>query len=538
MMKKEHNKQIILNCEKLETRFALLNNGDLEEYRIERKDSGPKVGSIYLGKIVNLETSLQAAFVDIGAEKHAFLHFHDMIPESFRGNGDETTIEVEKSSRSSRKKKSGSRSSELEKLEAARRRGKFTAAEIPEFFKPGMEILVQVEKSPISTKGARVTANISIAGRYLVLMPYSDHIGLSSRIDNETERTRLKKILAELELPEGMGLICRTVGEGRKSVYFKRDLTLLLDAWNSLEKQVDSGKAPCLVYEEPDLLSRSVRDFMTEEIGEIIVDDRDAYRRIADTVKAFGGRKLSSRVHLYEKAVPIFDEFKIKEQLKSVHQRQVRLPGGGWICIDETEALIAIDVNTGRGRKADDQPEFILKTNLEAVTEVARQLRLRNVGGLVVIDLIDMRSARDRDEVCKHLKKLVKDDRAKTKILPISKFGLLEMTRQREEESILDKVYDPCPYCNGTGLVKSPMTMSVEIQRALNTFFRDKRHKHDPVRVIIHPDVLTRLRNEDSELLIELENKYGSSLSFRADPTLHCEDFRMVNPVTGTEFSK
>lgn len=187
-MKKEHNKQIILNCEKLETRFALLHDGALEEYRIERTDAGPKVGSIYLGKIVNLETSLQAAFVDIGADKHAFLHFHDMIPESFRGNEDSATIAVEKASRSSRKKKSGSRSGELEKLEAARRRGKFTAAEIPEFFKPGMEILVQVEKSPISTKGARVTANISIAGRYLVLMPYSDHIGLSTRIDNETDR--------------------------------------------------------------------------------------------------------------------------------------------------------------------------------------------------------------------------------------------------------------------------------------------------------------------------------------------------------------
>ncbi len=536
MTGKESHKKIILNCEKLESRLALLKDDRLEEYRIERVDDEPKVGSICFGRITNLDTSLQAAFVNIGAERNAFLHFHDMIPESCRnGDDDGDTIEV---TRAATDKKRSGNPAEWKEREAKRRRRKFTAAEIPEYFKPGQEILVQVVKGQISSKGARVTANISLAGRYLVLMPFSDHIGLSTKIENSAERTRLKKILSELELPEGMGLICRTVGEGQKSLFFKRDLSLLLAAWNKLERAIETGRPPMTVYTEPDLIDRTVRDFMTEEIGEIIVDDRDAYRRIADTVKAFGGRKLSSRVHLYEKAVPIFDEFKIKEQLKSVYQRQVRLPGGGWICIDETEALIAIDVNTGRGRKADDQPEFILKTNLEAVAEVARQLRLRNVGGLVVIDLIDMRSARDRDEVCKQLKKLVKDDRAKTKVLPISKFGLLEMTRQREEESILDKVYDPCPYCNGTGLVKSPMTMSVEIQRALNTFFRDKRHKHDPVRVIIHPDVLTRLRNEDSELLIELENKYGSSLSFRADPTLHCEDFRMVDPVTGTEFNK
>ncbi len=534
---KEHTKQIILNCEKLETRFALLSGGALEEYRIERADAGPKVGSIYLGKIVNLETSLQAAFIDIGAEKHAFLHFRDMIPESFRsGEEEESTIAVEKSTRSSRKKKSGSRSEALEKLEAARRRGKFTAAEIPQFFKPGMEILVQVEKSPISSKGARVTANISIAGRYLVLMPYSDHIGLSTRIENTAERTRLKKILSELELPEGMGLICRTVGEGRKSVFFKRDLELLLSAWNGLEEKVDAGKAPCLVYEEPNLISRSVRDFMTEEIGDIVIDDKTEYKKIHAVVKSFGGRTMASRIQFYDKPEPVFEHFRINAQLKGIYQREVRLPGGGWLCIEETEALIAIDVNTGKGRHGDDQPELILKTNLEAVTEIARQLRLRNVGGLVVLDLIDMRSAKDRDEVYKTMKKLIKEDRAKTKVLPISKFGLMEMTRQREEESILDKVYDPCPYCNGTGLVKSPMTVSVEIQRQLNAIFKNRRFRDVPVRVIIHPDVLARLRNDDAAILDDLERKYGNALSFRADPAIHCEEFRLIDPETGAEF--
>ncbi len=541
----QQGKTIVLNCEKLETRFALLNNGGLEEYRIERADDEPKVGSIYLGKIVNLEPALQAAFVDIGAEKNAFLHYHDMIPESAslrsgdsRGEDEdeEATISVEnRRGGDGKAKKKNGRAGELQHREVSRRRRKFTTAEIPEFFKPGMEILVQVVKSPISSKGARVTANLSIAGRYLVLMPYSDHIGLSTKIDNEAERTRLKKILSELELPDGMGLICRTVGEGRKSLFFKRDLELLLSYWNTLEGAIDRGRAPLAVYTEPDLIDRTVRDFMTEEINEIIVDDRGAYKRIYDTVKKIGGRKMAAKVHCYEESVPVFDRYRIKEQLDKVQSREVKLPGGGWICIDETEALIAIDVNSGRGRKSAEQPEFILKTNLEAAAEVARQLRLRNVGGLVVIDFIDMRSAHDRDEVVKCMKKLVKDDRAKTKVLPISKFGLMEMTRQREEESLQDKVFDSCPYCGGSGRVKSPMTMSVEIQRRLNSIFRDPRYKGIPVRVIMHPDVLARLKNEDSEHLRALEEKYKHALSFRADPALHCEEFRLMDPDTGTE---
>ncbi len=529
-------KRIILNCEKLETRFALLNNGGLEEYRIERADDEPSVGSIYLGKIVNLENSLQAAFVDIGAGKNAFLHYHDMIPESTSGRGgddDENMISVENGKRGARR--SSGRIAELVSREVSRRKKKISVAQVPEFFKAGMEILVQVVKSPISSKGARVTANLSIAGRYLVLMPYSDHIGLSTKIENEQERARLKKILSELDLPEGMGLICRTVGEGRKSVFFKHDLDLLLANWHKLEEAVDRGRAPLQVYTEPTLIERTVRDFMTEEIGEIVVDDKEAYKKITDTVREFGGRKMAAKIRLYNDSKPIFDGYRIKEQLNSVHQREVRLPGGGWVCIDETEALIAIDVNSGRGRKSEEQPDFILKTNLEAAGEIARQLRLRNVGGLVVIDFIDMRSPRDRDEVVKTMKKLVKDDRAKTKVLPISKFGLMEMTRQREQESLQDKVYSPCPYCKGSGYVKSPMTMSVEIQRQLHALFKNPRFKNASVRVIMHPEVLARLKNEDSELLDSLEQQYKHALTFRGDPALHCEEYKLVDPESGRD---
>ncbi len=538
-------KQILLNCEKIERRFAMLNHGRLEEYQIERDDNEPKVGDIYLGRIINLEPSLQAAFIDIGAEKKAFLHYHEMLPGGDElvgrrgGDGDEEENSElsakDESIQARRQKRQEAKPGSKVGAEASRRKKKLTVADIPNIFKPGMEILVQVVKSPISTKGARVTTDISIPGRYLVLMPYSEHIGLSTRIEGAPERDRLRKILAALELPEGMGLICRTVGEGRRSTFFKRDLDLLLDYWRKVEKDMETHTAPCLLFTEPNLIERTIRDFMTEEIEGIVVDDRAAFRQIIDTLKRIGGGKMAQKVTLHNSPKPIFEQYKINDQLREVFQREVRLPGGGGICIDETEALIAIDVNSGHGRKGADQPEFILKTNLEAAEEIARQLRLRNIGGLVVLDFIDMRSARDREELFRYMKKLVKDDRAKTKVLPLSRLGLMEMTRQREHESIQDQVYNPCPYCSGTGLVKSPVTMSAEIQRRLNTVLRDSRYRNMPVRVFMHPDVLARLRNEDAALLRELEEKYKHDLSFRADPQLHYEEFRLVDPETGID---
>jgi ribonuclease G len=537
-------KQVVLNCEKMETRFALLNNGKLEEYQIERTNENLMVGSIYLGRIVNLEPALHAAFVDIGAGKNAFLHYWDMIPTSYELHDKLTEHEKnkqndKKATSISQKLKSliteGNDSKKLREKEKKRRRQKITPEDIPKLFPPGTELLVQVVKGPIGTKGARLTTNITIPGRYLVLLPYSDHIGLSSKIDSGQERTRLKKIMSGLDIPEGMGLICRTVGEGRKSVFFKRDLDMLLDYWHQVEIALERHKVPSAVYSEPSLLKRTARDFMTEDIEEIIVDNPDAFKLMYNTLVKFGGRRMASKVIRYNRATPIFEHFKVKEQLEAVFHREVALPNGGCICIDETEALIAIDVNTGKGKRSGDHPEVILETNLAAAEEVARQLRLRNIGGLVVIDFIDMRSARDRDTLYKHMRKLVKDDRAKTRLLPLSKLGLMEMTRQREHESLKDTVYDPCPYCRGSGRIKSPVTMSVEIQRKLNSVLKSRASKKIAIRVFMHPEILARLKNEDAELFSELERRYGRDLSFRADGTLHHEEFRLVDPETGVE---
>ena len=528
-------KEIILNCEKMERRFALLSGGKLEEYKIERDDQTPQPGDIYLGKIINLDTSLQAAFVDVGATKNAFLHFRDMLP----GNSELVEqFQTEQMERQLPEKKRSGKKNHGEKFsrEQQRRKSRITAEDIPDIFKPGMEILVQVVKGQISSKGARVTTDISIPGRFLVLMPYCDHIGLSTRIESATERERLRKILETLTIPEGMGVICRTVGEGRRATSFKRDLELLMDYWEKIASDMEELSAPARLFSEPNLIDRTVRDFVTEEIGRITVDDPAAYKKIRDTLKRIGGaRKLAARVHLYSGNEPVFEYYNIDEQLTEVFQRKVRLPGGGEIVIDETEAMIAIDVNSGHGRKAAEQPDFILKTNLEAAEEIARQLRLRDIGGLVVIDFIDMRSTGDRDEILRTMKHLTKDDRAKTRILPLSKLGLMEMTRQREHESIQAQVFTPCPYCEGSGLVKSPVTMSAEIQRKLNSIMRDRKYRGVALRVFMHPEVLARLRNEDAHLLSAMESKYKNELSFRADPMLHYEEFKLIDAETGVE---
>ncbi|OQA82787.1 MAG: Ribonuclease G [Lentisphaerae bacterium ADurb.Bin242] len=561
-MVKHDKKQIIINCEELETRFALLKNGRLEEYEIERTSSDDILpGSIYLGKIVRLEPSLEAAFVDIGAEKNAFLHYKDMLPATHdivdnikridkeSMEGDSAAKDNPAAARNGRKKRflsgfsekirnflGGDRSRRLRDLEMAIHRGKITAANIPKMFPTGSELLVQVTKGPIGTKGARVTTNLTIPGRYLVLLPYSDHIGLSSKIDENKERDRLRKILQELDIPDGMGMICRTVGEGRKALFFKRDLDMLLSIWHKVETAIQTPRAPMIVYREPTLLERTVRDFLTDEIDEIVIDSKKAYDFITGALRQFVGSDFEMKVILYNKAEPIFSRYKIHEQAANIFQRVVQLPSGGYICIDETEALVAIDINSGKNRASRDQADTILKTNLEAAEEVARQMRLRNIGGQLVIDFIDMRSAQDREAVNKAMRRFVSDDRAKTRILPLSKFGLMEMTRQREHESIQDVVYEPCPYCNGTGRVKSALSMSVEIQRRLKEILKRRNYPNKMnIRVIMNPAILARLKNEDAALLRNLENEYGKTLSFRADPTIHIEEFKLVDPESGRE---
>ena len=512
---KKIHKEVIINAETLETRVAVTEDGKLEEFNIERTTEERLVGSIFKGRVRNLEDGLKAAFVDIGFEKNAFLHYWDIVPNQF-----DSGVEIVE--------REGRRPS----------RPKITQRDIPRLYSPGADIVVQVTKGPISTKGPRVTTNLVLPGRFLVLLPNSDQSGISRKIENPEERKRLKRILRELAIPDGMGVIMRTAGEGQQKRYFVRDLALLLEEWNGISERIKKQPMATCVFQEPDLIERTVRDFLTEDVERIVVDTQKAHDRMREMIMKISKRS-AGKIKLYTDAQPVFDRFNVSKQLENTFSRQVNLKSGGCIVIDETEALVAIDVNTGRHKGGKDQEALILKVNLEAAEEITRQLRLRNMGGLIVLDFIDMKSGRDRQHVYQRVKEGLRRDKAKTHILPISQLGLMEMTRQRHTESVHAAVYDDCPYCKGRGKVKSTVTMSVEIQRKLQEILKKRnRDENDfQLRIVVHPTVLDRLRTEDEKHLIEMEKRYFGKLSFRADTGMHAEQFKIVNVDTNEELA-
>ena len=474
---------IIINAEKLERRVALLENGVLEEYTIEREGEDNIVGGIFKGRVKNIEPGLKAMFVDIGQEKNAFLHFWDALPAAL----DSSLEEIEREGRPKKQQR------------------KITSKDIPDIYPIGSEIMVQVTKGPIGTKGPRVTTNVSLAGRYLVLMPFTDQFGISRKIEDPKERLRLRQIMQKLNVPDGMGIIMRTVAQGQRYRHFVRDLAMLLEQWYSVEEKKEANPAPVCVYKEPDLIERTARDFLTDTVDNIICDNAET----TEHMRAIAG--------------------KISRRAKRHFQRQVLLPCGGYLVIDETEALIAIDVNTGRNKGTKDLDKTILDTNLEAAYEIARQLRLRNIGGLVVVDFIDMRHRKDQQAVYKAMKDRLKRDKAKTQVLQITPIGLMEMTRQRLNESLRESVHDPCPYCGGRGRVKSVMTMSVEIQRQIYACIQKYRDTIGDMVIVVNSEVLSRFKNEDASLLMELERQHSGRLIFRGDHNQHRESFAIYD---------
>ncbi|MCX7868416.1 MAG: Rne/Rng family ribonuclease [Terrimicrobiaceae bacterium] len=511
--KKSSGIKILINRERLETRVALLENGKLEEYTTERPSDRSIVGAIFKGKVRNIESGIKAMFVDIGLEKNAFLQFWDAIPAALDSG-------FEAVSRPAGGKRKAPR---------------ITHKDVPKIYPVGSDILVQVKKGPIGTKGPRISTDISLAGRFLVLMPFNDQCGISRKIEDPKERERLRKILREIDIPEGMGVILRTVGQGQRARYFVRDLSLLLEQWAAIQKGLAEQPAPACLFEEPDLVDRTVRDFLTDDIEAVVVDDQKAFERM----QALAGqvsRRAKSRIQLYTGSEPIFECFGVESQIATAFQRQVWLPCGGYIVIDETEALIAVDVNTGRNKGAkDNMDQTILQTNLEAADEICRQLRLRNIGGIIIADFIDMKGRRDQQAVYQRVRERLKRDKARTHVLPISQLGLMEMTRQRAAESLASAQFIACPYCHGRGTVKSPETLSVELQRALHTVMRRHQDSVHEFKVAVHPELLRRLREEDEELLLDIERRYAGRLTFRSDPTFHHEKFLICNAITGEE---
>jgi ribonuclease G len=517
---KQDYKELIINTEALERRVALIENGVLQAFDVERLDEERMVGAIFKGKVQNLEPGLKAAFVNIGQEKNAFLHYWDMLP----GANNDPSIEIVREN----KRKTPNNRVEAKSIQ-----------EIPKVFPVGSEIIVQITKGQIGSKGPRTTTNLSLAGRFLVMMPYAGQCGISRKIDDKAERSRLKRIISNLSLREGMGVIIRTAGQNKPERFFDRDLHLLLQQWDEIEAKMKSQDSPCFLYQEPDLIGLTARDFLTDDIDRVQIDRKEDYTRLIETIQRISPKSKSKVTH-FDEEIPIFERFNVERQIEQTFMRRVLLPSGGEIVMEETEALVSIDVNTG-SHKGDrkDGKNFILQANIEAAAEVCRQMRLRNLGGLVIIDFIDMKNKGDQRKVFQKMKSSMADDKAKHNILPISQLGIMQITRQRHDESNSSGIYEPCPYCSGRGIVKSPRAVSIEIQRKITSVVRRLREenieKEAILKIFLHPSTLRRLRGPDSKLIDRMERNYGLKLTFEAAETYHVENFKLIDESTSNE---
>ncbi len=496
---------ILINCTPQEDRIAVIEDGSLAEFLIERRQERGNVGNIYKGKVARVLPGMQAAFVDIGMEKAAFLHASDFstrpqdVSTLLGGSEEEIVFE-------------GPKPSSHHRLPIERQLSR------------GKEILVQVAKDPIGLKGARITSHVSLPGRYLVFMPTSNRIGISRRIENDKERKRLKDISQSLMTGSG-GFILRTACEGRSKREIQRDLRFLTTLWKRIQKKVDSVPAPSLVHQDLDLIARAIRDFFTTDTHQVLIDNVKEHRRILDFVGHFMPR-LRSKISLYDRKEPILDHYGAEEKITKALDRKVWLPSGGSIIIDRTEALTAIDVNTGRFVGKRSQEETIFKTNLEAAKEIGRQLRLRNVGGIIIIDFIDMEKETNRKKVYEAVKDAIKKDKARTNILRISELGLVEMTRQRTRESLENQLLSLCPYCEGRGRIKSHVTIGYEILRAIK---KEKFGLEDGKRITVrlNPDIANFLYDEENHSLDSLEREINHKIIIKVSEALHHEKYEI-----------
>jgi ribonuclease G len=493
--------EILINVTREETRVALLEGGQVLEFYIERKHDASLVGNIYKGRVLKILPGMQSAFVDIGLEKAAFLYVTDI-----RADIEEYAPLVEE---------------EDDALELVSKRGR-TDLTIEEVIQEGQEILVQVSKDPIGSKGARLTSYVTLPGRYLVLMPNVEHIGISRRISDEVERIRLKSIVGDMK-PKGYGLIIRTASEGSTEEDIKKDLEFLLLLWETIMKKKDKITATSLLYSDLDLVFRSVRDLMSTDVKRLVIDSEDEYEKLKDFVRT-NFEKLLDKIELYEGTELIFEAYGIELDLSRALGRKVWLKSGGYIVIDQTEAMTVIDVNTGKFVGKEELEDTIFKTNIEAVKEIAYQIRLRNLGGIIIVDFIDMERLENRDRVFNAFVEAMKRDRAKNTISHISELGLIQMTRKRVRESLGRTLCEPCPYCEGKGFVKSPRTLCYEIFRKLKKIARSGGER---IVVTAHPSVAELLSDEERSGLEMIEHLYNVKVTVRENRNLHQENYEV-----------
>ncbi len=491
-----NNSFILINSILPEVRVAVIEDGHLSELYIERENDQSLVGNIYLGRVVKVLPGMQASFIDIGLEKAAFLYVADAY-SPFQES-----------------------SKELENPPSPPIKVK-----IEEILQEGQEIFVQVAKDPIKGKGARVTTHITIPGRYLVYMPYFNHLGISRRIENNSERQRLRSILQEIRPATG-GLIARTAAEGVSRQQLENDVEFLSLIWKEIQTRRKKATPPALIFKELSVILRSIRDLCDENISKVIIDNPDDYHRIKRFLKAYMPSS-NLEVELYHSTEPLFDAFNLTSEIQKALSRKVYLKSGAYLTIDQTDALTAIDVNTGSFVGQKSLQETVVQTNLEAVNEIVRQLRIRNIGGLIVIDFIDMERPEDREKVYSALSKALKRDRAKSNVLKISALGLVEMTRKRVRESLGRTLTEPCFYCQGRGTLKSKTTVSYEIFRELLRIADN--FNSNTIQIFAHPDVVETLYNNEKEVVQHLEELLNKRIVIRAKETLHLEKFTITS---------
>lgn len=482
-------KEMLINVSQPEeVRIAIIEDNTLEELYVERASADNLVGNIYKGKIVNIEPSIQAAFVDFGVGKNGFLHISDVESQYFRQAGIDPEEAKRKDAENGRRNHGG------------RPRHK---PPIQEVFKRGDEVLIQVIKESIDNKGPTLSTYISIPGRYLVLMPALGRVGVSRKIEDEDARRRLRDILLDLAPPKGLGFIVRTAGQGRNRKELSRDLAYLLRLWKAIVRRMKKEAAPIDIYEESDIIIRTIRDIVSSDIDAIIIDDEPAYQRAKEFLQLVMPRHTSKLKH-YDGKDPLFHKYGLEEEIANIHKRTVPLKDGGSIVIDQTEALVAIDVNSGNFRSKESPEEAAYQLNIAAAKEIARQLRLRDLGGVIVNDFIDMRKEKHRRNLERTLRDHTKRDRARTKILRTSPFGLVEMTRQRIRPSLKRSVYTECPCCEGRSMVKTAESMSIEVIRLLMLASQHTQCVKATVRV--DTEVATYLNNRKRKEIIALED--------------------------------
>lgn len=497
--------ELLINVTKQECRVALLEGGQVVEFYIEREGDASFVGNIYKGRVVKVLKGMQACFIDIGLDKAAFLYVDDIkggIKELYPFlEGDEETEFISKLD--------------------------FKDASIEELVQQGQEILVQVAKDPIGTKGARVTSRITLPGRYAVLMPGMEHIGVSRKIEDEEKRKKLKELATKIK-PTGFGLIMRTVSEDATEEEIQRDIDFLLLLWDNIQKKKDKVHAPSLIHSEFDLVLRSLRDFMNQSVDRLIIDNYNEWIRLKEFAQIYFPR-IADKIELFEGDEPIFDAFGVEVDLDRSLERKVWLKSGGYIVIDQTEAMTVIDVNTGKFVGKENLEDTILRTNLEAVKEIAYQIRLRNLGGIILIDFIDMEKDENKQKVINAMVEAMKKDRAKTTIYNITDLGIVQMTRKRTRESLEHILCDSCPYCEGKGRIKSAKTVAYEVLRKLKFMTLQEGTE---ITVVLNPQVADLLTDEERDSLEEIENSKKIRITIKKDSLLHRENYSIYkNPL-------